>query len=210
MVVEVATVPLCWPTTSALQKPRSPESYAAPLPTAVPDTSLPSSPHWGHPIRRRKDLPFFSPVQEELRRTSCLRGMLLVLVSVSCLLLSLISRAKWALWVTTARAPMLALIHSLLWRKHAQYKKTGTCHTTCRCLSRSQPLAIPTPCSKNRWRESIFPQVHVLCCQGQYVQLPHAFRSLELIFPLKRLWFREAKENKDQLALLLREKKFLL
>lgn len=54
MVVEVASVPLCWPTASALQKPRSPESWAAPLPIAVPDTSLPSSPHWGHPIRRRK------------------------------------------------------------------------------------------------------------------------------------------------------------
>lgn len=60
IAVEVVTVLLCWPIASALQKPRSPESSAVPLPTAVPDTSLPSSPHWGHPIIRKWSSIFLS------------------------------------------------------------------------------------------------------------------------------------------------------
>lgn len=87
--VRVTTVPLCRITGSALQKPGS-GCWAAPLPTAVPETSLPSSPHWGHPTRRKWSSPFllFSLLQEELGRTSCPRpGQL-------SLLLSLVSRAK--------------------------------------------------------------------------------------------------------------------
>lgn len=148
MIAEVAIVPLCQLTASALQKPSSPEYYAVPLPIAVPETSLLLSLYLGHSIRRKKWSSIYLSFAGRSRKNKLSLGNAPGSGQLF-LCLSLVSREKLALWVTTAWTPTLILIHSLLWRKHSQYKKIGTCHKVCRYLSVSKSLATPFLCSKN-------------------------------------------------------------